>query len=179
MTELIIIRCHLRRYAYHKMISAFLTTALAGGIAFSIHTLLCHCIALPYDIENYPAQEIGLWQEGILYPLSQGKYAIPMLAEIGLGLTLAAGCWSVIALSITPWIQDKVLIMVIPACIYELWNLNITRRIFGVSLPDPETWFNDAQTVTGNLNCALVYLILLLLAVVIYQVGLSRRYLHG
>lgn len=90
-------------------------------------------------------------------------------------MALTAGVWSVVALSVAIWVPDKLLVAIIPVSIFKLWNANLTYYLFGFRLPDPSTLFNDGQTIQGDLQCLLAYAIFLVLAIIVYLLGLRRR----
>ena len=167
------------KYAFNKMVSCFSASAASAGVAFILHAALWHILALPYDSVTYPSHEIGFWNESFFYAWSTVQNGLPIILEIAGGLALTAGIWSIVALATAVWIPDKLLTVIIPASLCKLWSANLTFYLFGFRLPSPDTVFNDAQTLQGDLECLLAYGILLVLAVLLYYHGLKRRACHG
>ena len=167
------------KYAFNKMVACFSASAASAGVAFILHAALWHILALPYDPVIYPSHEIGFWNESFFYAWSTVQNGLPIILEIAGGLALTAGIWSIVALATAVWIPDKLLNVIIPASLCKLWSANLTFYLFGFRLPSPDTIFNDAQTLQGDLECLLAYGILLVLAVLLYYHGLKRRACHG
>ncbi|MEG2266288.1 MAG: hypothetical protein RSC68_18390 [Acinetobacter sp.] len=174
-----VLRSSIRCYAARKITVAFLCGAIAAGLAFSIHASLWHLLTLPYDPLMYPNHEIGFWQDSFFLEWSTISNGLPMIIEIAFGLALTAGIWSVVALAVSIWVPDKLLVVIIPASIFKLWSANLSYYLFGFRLPSPDTLFNDAQTVQGDLQCLVAYSVLLLLAITVYFIGLKRRACHA
>lgn len=174
-----LLRSSVRSYGFHKITSAFLSGAAMAGIAFGIHAFIWHILALPYHPAVYPNHEIGFWSESFFNEWSNIYHALPIVLEIMLGMALTAGIWSVVAATVAIWIPDKLLIVIVPVCIYKLWSANLTYYLFGFRLPSPDTLFNDAQTVRGDLECLLAYGVFFILVVIVYLLGLKRRACHA
>ena len=167
------------KYAFCKTTTAFLSAFLSLFLAFIIHAAMWHFLGIPYDPITYPAQEISFYQESYFGAWSTIGNGWPIILNIAVGLAFSGGCWSVLALAVAVWIPDKLLVCIIPACIEKLWRSHLAYYLFGVWLPGPDTLFNDAQTVTGNIECLIAYAILLLFAVFMYIAGLKRRAKHA
>lgn len=174
-----LIRSSKRRYILRKNVCAFLAGALSVGGAFLTHVLLWHMLALPYDPIRYPNQEIGFWEESFFYQWATIRHAAPILIEITLGMALSSGIWAVFSMAVAIWLPDQILMLAIPASVYKLWSGNLSYYLFEFRLPTPDTLFNDAQTVHGDLQCLLCYLVLLLISLALYRQGLKRRIEHA
>lgn len=174
----IALRSGVVKYALNKMIACFMASAVSAGAAFAFHAAMWHILALPYDPIAFPSHEIGFWSESFFAEWSTIQHGLPIIIEMTIGLAFSAGIWSVVALATAVWMPDKLLTVVVPACVYKLWNANLTYYLFGFRLPSPDTIFNDAQTMQHNLECLLAYGILLVLAALIYFRGIKRRLCH-
>lgn len=163
------------KYALNKIVACFMASAVSAGAAFAFHAAMWHILALPYDPIAFPSHEIGFWSESFFAEWSNIQHGLPIIIEMTIGIAFASGAWSVVALATAVWMPDKLLTVVIPACVYKLWNANLTFYLFGFTLPSPDTIFNDAQSIQRNLECLLAYGILLVLATLIYYFGLKRR----
>ncbi|MDD3212124.1 MAG: hypothetical protein PHY64_00495 [Eubacteriales bacterium] len=173
------IRSSRKIYALRKCTCAFIAGALATGGAFLIHACLWHILALPYDPVHYPSHEIGFWEESFFSTWSTVSHALPILVEIGLGIAFSGGIWAIVAMATALWVPDKILVLVIPTVLFKLWSANLTYYLFGFRLPSPDTLFNDAQTINGDVNCLVCYVVLLAAAILLYWGGLKRRICHA
>lgn len=173
------LRSSVRTYALRKIIASFASASTAIFIAFIVHAGLWHLLGIPYDPTIYPYQEIPFAAESYFSSWASVANGWPIILNIALGMAFSAGCWAIVALSITVWIPDNLLICIIPACIEKLWRSNLSYYLLGIWLPSPDTLFNDAQTVTGNIQCITAYIVVLTMAVLLYMIGLSRRMKHA
>ena len=175
MLQWAVLRSSVRAFARGKIVSCFLAAAASAGIAFAAHTALWHLLALPYDPALYPEHEIGFWTESFFSQWSTIHHGLPIFAEIWVGLMFSAGIWAVVALAAAVWVPDKMLVMTIPACIYKFWSSRLFYHLFRVSLPSPDTLFNDAQTVPHILAALAGYAAVLAVSIALYYAGLKRR----
>lgn len=174
-----LLRSSVKKYAARKVIAAFLSAFTAFFVAFIVHAVLWHFVGIPYDPIQYPHQEIPFWPESYFSIWANIGYGWPIILDIAIGMAFSAGCWSVAALAVSIWIPDKLLVCIIPACIERLWRTHLLYYLFGIWLPTPDTLFNDAQTVAGNMQCIIVYAVMSAIAVLVYYVGLKRRAQHA
>lgn len=169
------LRSSVRGYALGKLTASFLSAFVAILVAFLVHAAIWNLLGIPYDPVQYPYHEIQFWSESYFSKWATIGYGWPIILNIAVGMAFSAGCWSIVALAIAVWIPDKLLVCIIPACIEKLWRANLSYYLFGIWLPDPDTLFNDAQTISGNAECLLAYAVLLFIAVTLYMIGLRRR----
>lgn len=170
-----VLRSSVKSYALRKLTASFLSAFVAIFIAFILHAGIWHILGIPYDPVKYPYQEIPFWPESYFSKWATIGHGWLIILNIAAGMAFCAGCWSIVALAVAVWIPDRLLVCIIPACIEKLWRANLSYYLFGIWLPDPDTLFNDAQTLSGNLECILSYAVLLFAAVLLYWVGLRRR----
>lgn len=173
--SLCLIRSSVRNYAVHKVAASFLSAFVAILVAFIAHAAIWHVLGIPYDPIVYPYQEISFWSESYFSKWATIGNGWPIILNIAVGMAFSAGCWSIVALAVAIWVPDKMLVCIIPACIEKLWRSNLAYYLFGIWLPDPDTLFNDAQTLSGNLECLLAYAVLVAIALLMYILGLKRR----
>lgn len=175
MMQWSVLRSSVKKHVFRKILSSFLSSAVALGGAFALHALLWNLIAVPYDPVAFPEQEIAFSQEGLFYEWSNIAYALPIYIDITLGLAFTAGVWAVVALAVAVWVPDKLLAVTIPACIYHLWSGSLTFYLFGFRLISPSTLFNDWQTPSRIQEAVLAYGILLVISIIVYYIGVRRR----
>ena len=174
-----LLRSSVKDYACRKIIAAFVCAFVAAFMAFIVHAILWHLIAVPYNPIDYPNHEIPFWEESYFHQWAQVAHGWPIILNIGLGLAFSSGVWSVVALASAMWMPDKLLVCIIPACLNKLWGANLAYYLFGIWLPSPDTLFNDAQTFSGNLQCLMAFSVVFILAISLYLAGLKRRAQHA
>lgn len=174
-----ILRSSIKRYAVDKLITAFVCGFLAAVCAFLLHAALWHILSLPYDPIRYPKHEIGFWKDSFFYSWQYVHNGWPIVLCIALGMGIAAGVWSVVSLAVAVWIPDKMLVSIIPACLFKLWNMQISLYLVNIRFPGLDTIFNDAQTINEDLSCLLAYGIIFVIAATIYYIGVRRRGLYA
>ncbi len=179
MMRWFVLRSSVGRYACSKMVSCFFASAVSAGGAFVVHAILWNLLAVPYDPVTYPVHEIGFSGASFFLGWSTIAHGLPIYAEICLGLAFSAGIWSVTALAAAVWVPDKLLVVIIPACVYKLWSSQLTSHLFGIRLTGPDTLFNDSQTVSSVLAALTTYSVLLVISGAIYYAGLKRRACHA
>ena len=86
--------------------------------------------------------------------------------------------WSVIALAISIWIPDKLLVVAIPAAIFYIWNADISFYVFGVPLPSPASLFNDSLSVQRMAITLLMYAVAFAVSAGGFYFGCRRRCQH-
>lgn len=170
-----VLRGGLRKYAQYRIASGFCASAVAIGVAFTLHSIIWNICAQPYDPIKYPVHEIGFWTESFFFEWSTIHHGLPIYIEVCIGLAFSAGVWSVVALATAVWVPDKLLVVTIPACIYKLWGSGFIYYAFGVWPPSPDSLFNDAQTTESAVGTVTVYILLLSLSIIVYYAGLKRR----
>lgn len=169
------LRSSVNVYALRKLTVSFLSSFVAIFVAFLMHAAIWNLLGIPYDPVKYPEQEIPFWSESYFSQWATLGHGWPIILNIAVGMAFSAGCWSIVALAVAVWIPDRLLVCIIPACVEKLWRANLAYYLLGIWLPDPDTLFNDAQTLSGNVECLLAYAVLLLIAVTWYMIGLRRR----
>ncbi|MEF9879380.1 MAG: hypothetical protein RR975_08105 [Clostridia bacterium] len=168
-------RTSLKAYAAKKVAVAALSGACVIMLPFILHAVLWFFLALPSDPITYPNQELT-FTEGCYYnEWYQTLYGLPMYISCTLGIGLTSGIWSVVALAISIWLPDPLLVITVPSCFFYLWMRGLPRRLFGISDPGPSALYNDALTPERLLQSLYAYTLLLLIAVLVYIVGLKRR----
>lgn len=175
MMQWSVLRSSVRRHVLRKVLSSFLSAAIALGGAFAFHALLWNLVALPYNPVAFPEHQIVFSQEGLFYDWANVAHALPIYVDITLGLAFTAGVWAVVALAAAVWVPDKLLAVTIPACIYHLWSGSLTYYLFGFRLISPSTLFNDWQTASRIREAMIAYGILLMISIFVYYIGVKRR----
>lgn len=168
-------RSSVKKYAISKIVVAFVSAFAAMFLAFISHALLWQWLGIPYDPFEYPNQEIAFWSESYFSTWATIAHGWPIILNLALGMAISAGSWAIVALAVAVWIPDKLLVCIIPACIEKLWRANLSYYLFGIWLPAPDTLFNDAQTLQGNMECICAYAVVIVISVFLYVVGLKRR----
>ena len=165
------IRGSARQYTVVKLFVAFLSSALAAGISFSMHAIFWNCIAEPFI---YTAGESPFWEGTLFHTWAIADQSFLIYVEIAFGLAFSAGVWAVVAMAVAMWLPDKLLSVTVPACLCKVWSIS-TIQIGSLTLPGPETLYNDAQTIEGDLLCLGLYACLLYVAIFSYHIRLKRR----
>lgn len=174
-----VFRSSVDRYARNKIIATMASSAAAAGLAFALHALVWNLIAFPYDIVAHPYQEIPFHSSCIFSAWTGIFYALPIYIWITFGIAFCASIWAVVGLAISVWLPDKLLSIVIPVCIYNLWVCRISYFLFGVNLPHPGALYNDALTVERLWQSLVLYGLLFAISVTAYVRGLKRRTQHA
>ena len=170
-----VFRSSVGRYARNKIIATMASSAAAAGLAFALHALAWNFIAFPYDVVAHPYQEIPFGSRCIFSAWADICYALPIYIWITVGIAFCASIWAVTGLAIAVWLPDKLLSIVIPVCIYNLWQHRIFYYVFGVRLPQPGALYNDALTVDWVWQSLVLYTLLFGVSVTAYVRGLRRR----
>lgn len=172
------IRCSIKRYAFCKMVSAAVSGGLATALAFILHALLWNIIALPSSPATNPCHEVGFAQ-GVLYADWYGvAYGLPAYLYWSVAIFICGGLWAVIGLATAAWIPDRIVTMTVPVGIYYLWTYGLLYYAFGWRIPNPSALYNDGLTMTKLLNALLTDAVVLLLAGIVYYIGIRRRFRH-
>lgn len=174
-----VMRLGVRRYVWNKMIATALSGAMAIVIAYMLHAIIWHVIAMPYDPATFENQKIYFAESVIWHNWDEIFYALPIYIWIGCGIFITSTVWAFFGLVTAIWIPDKVLCTVIPVCIYHLWMAGFTRYLFGIKLASPEALFNDGLTLKRLCQSVITYGILLILAYGLYDAGVERRSRRG
>lgn len=169
-----VFRCSCVKYSACKLSAAMLGGAIAVMLAFAVHALMWHFIALPYNPVEYP--EHAFFSEGTLYYLWQQKqYAWPIYLSMSIGIGLSGGLWAIVGLTAAVWISDKILAISIPVGLYYLWFKRVITIVFGIRLPSPDALYNDALTPDIIVSSLLTHAVFFIIAVLLYWFGVKRR----
>ena len=95
-----------------------------------------------------------------------------------IGMAFTAAIWSVIALAVSIWIPDKLLVVAIPAAIFYIWNADISFYVFGVPLPSPASLFNDGLSVQKAVITLIMYAVAFAVSAGGFYMGCRRRCQH-
>lgn len=170
-----VFRSSINTYAIQKIIATIASAAAATGLAFALHALVWNFIAYPYDLVAHPYQKVPFSANCIYSQWTDVFYAFPIYAWMTGGIALCAAVWSATALAVSVWVPDKLLTIVIPACINYLWSCRIFYHLFGIDTPFPGALYNDALTVERVWQSLIMYGLLLLISIAVYLLGLRRR----
>lgn len=172
------IRSSVRRYVARKAVAAFISGGLAMSTAFLLHTLLWNMIALPSSPATNPCHEVAFAQ-GVLYADWYGiAYGLPAYLYWSVAIFLCGGLWAMIGLATAAWIPDRIVVMTVPVGIYYLWTYGLFYYALGWRIPHPSALFNDGLTASKLLSALLTDATVLLAAVVVYFIGIRRRFRH-
>ena len=167
------IRQSVGQYVQHKSIAAMLAGGLSIALPFLLHCCLWNIIALPYQPSIYPDQEIGFY--GLYGDWSGILNAWPMYLWIAFGLLLSGALWALVGLSVTVWIPDKLVCIMIPIAICYFWSYGLYGHIIGITLPSPSGLYNDGLTWKRFFQTLGVSTVLGIIAYLVYYIGLKRR----
>lgn len=173
-----VMRSSIRKYAAQKITVNALSGASAMALAFWLHALIMNIVALPCDPQTYSGHEL-FFADGCFYNTWYSTlYGLPMYLSMGLGIAFCSAVWATVALAISVWIPDKLLIISVPSCLYYLWSSHLFKALFGLNLGHPADLYNDALTWPIALRAFIVYGVCLIAAIMIYVIGLKRRAQH-
>lgn len=171
-------RLGLKRYIRTKAFSASLCGGVATATGFLLHAMFCYALFLPSDPLNYPAHVLPY--DGTLYA---GIYGLlggwPMVAYVALMLGMTGFVWALIGLATAAWIPDKVIAAAAPVMVYYLWLWGGFRDMLGGTGLSPTTLYNDGLTWAKLAASLAQYLILGVLAWLLFRRGMHRRLANG
>ncbi|MEG0864828.1 MAG: hypothetical protein RSI33_03105 [Clostridia bacterium] len=172
-------RTSLKRYVRRKITVAAVSGACACMLPFLLHALLWWLLAAPSDPDHH-MEQVLTFGDGCFYnEWYKAAYGLPMYMSHALGIGFTSSVWSVAALAVSIWLPDQLLTLVVPSGIFYLWLRGLPNRLTGLNLPSPVDLFNDGLTWPVMASSVTVYLCLLLLAIVLYWIGLRRCTQHG
>lgn len=175
-----IIRSSILSYTLRKLVTAFIIGAVVMGASFAIHAIAWNIVATPCDISTNEAQEIVFSPNCLYYQWQPVFYSLPIYISIFLGISFCGGMWSVVGVTAACYLNDKLLSVATPFCIFYLWHTGLFRILFGITnLPHPADLFNDSLTVEVILQSLVVYGVIFLVSGSLLFLRLRRRYKHA
>lgn len=165
-------------YVRRKAGAGMIVAASAACMAFVLHAILWYNIALPVEPETYPNHTIYFSERFIYHDIYALGHGLPLYVGTTLGIGLTAAVWLVIALAVSVWIPDKMLVVAVPAALFYIWNADIVFYVFGVRLPSPSSLFNDGLSVQRAVVAGAMNAAALALSVGVFHLGCRRRCLH-
>ena len=165
-------------YVKLKIGAGMIVAVCATCTAFVLHAILWYNIALPIEPEVYPNHAIYFSEQFIYYDVYALWHGLPLYVGTTIGMAFTAAIWSVIALAVSIWIPDKLLVVAIPAAIFYIWNADISFYVFGVPLPSPSSLFNDGLSVQKAVITLLMYAVAFAVSAGGFYWGCRRRCQH-
>lgn len=170
-----VMRSSVRRYVLQKMAASMISATTAVSMAFALHAILWNCIANPYNPVAHPYQAITFAQ-GCIYSQWTGIcYALPVYIWMAATMGFCAAIWSVVGLAVAVWVPDKLLIVIIPVCFYELLSCKILDHLFGIAAPHPGLLYNDGICAPWVIRSFIMYSIIFAISLIVYFAGVKRR----
>ena len=99
-----------------KIGAGMIVAVCATCTAFVLHAILWYNIALPIEPEVYPNHAIYFGEQFIYYDVYALWHGLPLYVGTTIGMAFTAAIWSVIALAVSIWIPDKLLVVAIHVC---------------------------------------------------------------
>ena len=178
--EQAIIRTTMRAYLLRKLVVAFICGAAVMGVSFAIHAISWNIIATPCDTTVNSAREIMFSEQCLYFAWQPILYSLPIYISIFIGISFCGGMWSIVSVTAACFIQDKLLAVAVPFCLYYLWHMGLFRVLLGVSsLPHPADLFNDSLTFVGIGHSLVAYAVVLIICVSLLWLRLRWRYRHA
>ena len=168
-------RSSIWKYVKLKVGAGMIVSACAAVVPFILHAILWYHIALPIEPEVYPNHAIYFSERFIYHDVYALWHGLPLYAGTAIGMAFTAAMWSVIALAVSIWIPDKLLVIAIPAAIYYIWNADISFYVFDVPLPSPTSLFNDGLSVQKAVTALIMYAIAFAISVGSFYMGCRKR----
>lgn len=168
-------RSSIWKYVKLKVCAGMIVAACATTIAFILHAILWYHIALPIEPEVYPNHAIYFSERFIYHDVYALWHGLPMYVGTAIGMVFTAAMWSVIALAVSIWIPDKLLVIAIPAAIYYIWGADIAFYVFDTKLPHPTILFNDGLTVQKAVTVLIMYAVAFAVSVGGFYMGCRKR----
>ena len=175
--DLRVIRKSLKRYTAYKLSSAFLSGAVAMGLAFCLHSILWNIIATPCNtlLNDYLA--IPFSEDCVYYAWQPICYSLPIYIWMMLAISFCGGIWAIVGITAAVYVQDKLLAIAVPFCIYYLWHSGLPNAILGFNgIPHPADLYNDALTVNTICTSLAAYAVLAIICIILYSTKLKRRH---
>lgn len=171
-------RSSIGAYVKLKIGAGMIVAACATCTAFVLHAILWYNIALPIEPEVYPNHAIYFSEQFIYHDVYALWHGLPLYVGTTIGMAFTAAIWSVIALAVSIWIPDKLLVVAIPAAIFYIWNADISFYVFGVPLPSPASLFNDGLSLQRMAITLLMYAVAFAVSAGGFYMGCRRRCQH-
>ena len=168
-------RSSIWEYVKMKVGAGMIVAACATSIAFILHAILWYHIALPIEPETYPNHVIYFSERFIYHDIYALWHGLPLYAGTAIGMAFTAAMWSVIAIAVSIWIPDKLLVIAIPAAIFYIWNADISFYVFDIPLPHPTILFNDGLSVQKAVTALIMYAIAFAISVGVFYMGCRKR----
>ena len=176
--EFALLRSSFRKYITAKCLCAFISGFFIASIAFCLHAITWNILTVPYDPIAYP-EHGDIFMDGTLFSTwANINHGILIYLSVFFGIGFTAGIWAVVGLATATWIPDKLLAVIIPMCMYKLWNASFFYYLFGIFLPDPSTLFNDGQTLHEDIQAIIAYLVLFFGATATFAIGVRKKVRH-
>lgn len=151
----------------------FLAGALVCTLPYAVHTIICNIIAIPVNPVLYPEHEMDFW--GIYSNLYSINGGIWMYLIIGLGMLICGGFYSLFFLVVSEYMHESYSAVIIPTIFYHTWlRFGVLAEESGIPLP-PYLISNDALTVEDAIKTVVIYIVLSVVLVFIYQKKRSVR----
>ena len=170
-----IFRGSIRLYTLRKVTAAFVSGAAVAGGAFALHAILWNILASPCNVTPDSYSVIPFAEDCIYYSWQFIPGAWPVYVSMLLGISFCGGIWAITGLTAAVFVQDKLLSLVLPFCVYYLWRAGLPSVLFGSGFPHPADLYNDALTWPTVYQSVAVYLAFGLLCTLLYMAGLKRR----
>lgn len=176
--DLKLMQSSFKKVALRKAVAVMLSGGTAVALAFLFHAVFWNVVAIPCDPGLYPYHEIPFSNECVYQPWYTVAKGLPLYAWLTSMIFLCSAIWAYIGLAISVWCSDRMMAIVIPACIYSLLGAHIVDYVFGVKTIHPATLFNDALTLKEIEASFIQYAIIAGTTTLLYVIGLKRRALH-
>lgn len=75
-------------------------------------------------------------------------------------IAFSGGIWAIVGVTTAVYVRDKLMVLVIPSCIYYLWMSGLPHAVFGRTFPFPASLYNDSLTWALAGKAFLVYAVL-------------------
>ncbi len=174
--DLRIIRSSVKKYTLYKFTSAFLSGALAVGIAFCIHSILWNIIATPGDVTKNEYLAIPFSGNCIYRPWQPIFYSLPIYIWMAFAISFCGGIWGIVGVTSALYVQDKLLSLAVPFCIYYIWHGGLLNAMIGkMIIPHPSDLFNDGLTLEVVISSVIVYLSIGVICAILYVKKLKKR----
>ena len=163
-----IFKSSVAQYAKGKLIAAFLSGAIVAGGAFAAQAVLWNIIAKPCDVNIYDYLVIDFADSCIYNSWQYVLCGLPIYIWMTLMIAFSGGIWAIVGVTTAVYVRDKLMVLVIPSCIYYLWMSGLPHAVFGRTFPFPASLYNDSLTWALAGKAFLVYAVLAGVSVFLY-----------
>ena len=125
-------------------------------------------IAKPCDVNIYDYLVIDFADSCIYNSWQYILCGLPIYIWMTLMIAFSGGIWAIVGVTTAVYVRDKLMVLVIPSCIYYLWMSGLPHAVFGRTFPFPASLYNDSLTWALAGKAFLVYAVLAGVSVFLY-----------